>query len=98
MSVYEKVGASATRAVGEFPSSNSLKFQNVVDSQLEMTKTKSCLIALSTKFALSPISLCLSPRTPYILALSTRAWLVRGLMAILELVRGRFGYVFVASG
>ncbi|KAF2562829.1 hypothetical protein F2Q70_00016669 [Brassica cretica] len=93
---------------GEFPSSNSLKFQNVVDSQLEMTKTKSCLIALSTKFALSPISLCLSPRTPYILALrpfgkvwslcSTRAWLVRGPLAILELVRGRFGYVSVASG
>ncbi|KAF3520117.1 hypothetical protein DY000_02059693 [Brassica cretica] len=27
-----------------------------------------------------------------------RAWLVRGPMAILELVRGRFGYVSVASG
>ncbi|KAF3583571.1 hypothetical protein F2Q69_00029593 [Brassica cretica] len=29
---------------------------------------------------------------------SDRAWLVRGPMAILELVRGRFGYVSVASG
>ncbi|KAF3581506.1 hypothetical protein DY000_02030997 [Brassica cretica] len=29
---------------------------------------------------------------------SDRAWLVRGPMAILELVRGRFGYVFFASG
>ncbi|KAF3540778.1 hypothetical protein F2Q69_00021687 [Brassica cretica] len=29
---------------------------------------------------------------------SDRAWLVRGPMAILELVRGRFGYVAVASG
>ncbi|KAF2537241.1 hypothetical protein F2Q68_00021615 [Brassica cretica] len=29
---------------------------------------------------------------------SDRAWLVRGLMAILELVRGRFGYASVASG
>ena len=28
---------------------------------------------------------------------SDRAWLVRGPMAILELVRGRFGYVSVAS-
>ncbi|KAF3501560.1 hypothetical protein F2Q69_00041699 [Brassica cretica] len=27
-----------------------------------------------------------------------RAWLVRGPMAILELVRGRFGYVSVAFG
>ncbi|CAN6815418.1 unnamed protein product, partial [Brassica oleracea] len=29
---------------------------------------------------------------------SDRAWLVRGLMAILELDRGRFGYVSVAFG
>ena len=29
---------------------------------------------------------------------SDRAWLVRGPMAILELVRGRFGYVYVAFG
>ncbi|KAF3564630.1 hypothetical protein DY000_02016335 [Brassica cretica] len=29
---------------------------------------------------------------------SDRAWLVRGPMAILELVRGRFGYVSIASG
>ncbi|KAF3499777.1 hypothetical protein F2Q69_00041700 [Brassica cretica] len=29
---------------------------------------------------------------------SDRAWLVRGPMAILELVRGRFGYVSVAFG
>ncbi|KAF2590530.1 hypothetical protein F2Q70_00038277 [Brassica cretica] len=29
---------------------------------------------------------------------SDRAWLVRGPMAILELVHGRFGYVSVAFG
>ena len=29
---------------------------------------------------------------------SDLAWLVRGPIAILELVRGRFGYVFVALG
>ena len=52
MSVYNKVGASATRAVGEFPSSNNLRLQNLVESQLEITKTESCLIALSAKFAL----------------------------------------------
>ena len=35
MSVYNKVGASATRAVGEFPSFNNLRLQNLVESQLE---------------------------------------------------------------
>ncbi|KAF2619087.1 hypothetical protein F2Q68_00039756 [Brassica cretica] len=68
MSIYNKVGASTTRAVGEFPSSNNLRLQNLVESQLEITKTKSCLIALRAKFAVSRIPLCLSPRTPYILA------------------------------
>ncbi|KAF2531191.1 hypothetical protein F2Q70_00031509 [Brassica cretica] len=58
MSVYNKVGALATRAVGEFPSSNDLTRSLRID----------------------------------------RAWLVRGPMAILELVRGRFGYVSVAVG
>ncbi|KAF2531190.1 hypothetical protein F2Q70_00031508 [Brassica cretica] len=60
MSVYNKVGALATRAVGEFPSSNDLRLQNLVESQLEITKTKNCLNALSAKFALyrpSPLPL-----------------------------------------
>ncbi|KAF2610523.1 hypothetical protein F2Q70_00012327 [Brassica cretica] len=60
MSVYNKVGALATRAVGEFPSSNNLRLQNLVESQLEITKTESCLNALSAKFALyreSPLPL-----------------------------------------
>ena len=56
MSIYNKLGASATRAVGEFPSSNNLRLQNLVESQLEITKTKSCLIALSAKFALKKFS------------------------------------------
>ena len=56
MSVYNKVGASATRAVGEFPSYNNLRLQNLVESQLEITKTESCLIALSAKFALKKSS------------------------------------------
>ncbi|KAF3490376.1 hypothetical protein F2Q69_00052149 [Brassica cretica] len=58
----------ATRAVGEIPSSSNLRLQNLVESQLEMTKTESCLIALSAKFALKSPPPCLSPRTPYILA------------------------------
>ncbi|KAF2553061.1 hypothetical protein F2Q68_00035735 [Brassica cretica] len=65
---YNKVEASAMRAVGEIPSSNNLRLQNLVESQLEITKMESCLNALSAKFALSRILLCLSPRTPYILA------------------------------
>ena len=56
MSVYNKVRASATRAVGEFPSSNNLRLQNLVESQLEITKTESCLIALNAKFALKKFS------------------------------------------
>ncbi|KAF2588361.1 hypothetical protein F2Q70_00039079 [Brassica cretica] len=48
-------GASTTRAVGEFPSSNNIRLQNLVESQLEITKTKSCLISLSAKFALNRI-------------------------------------------
>ncbi|KAF3485236.1 hypothetical protein F2Q69_00052864 [Brassica cretica] len=60
MSIYNKEGALATRAVGEFPSSNNLKLQNLVESQLEITKTGSCLIALSAKFALEKFSLCAS--------------------------------------
>ncbi|CAN6814187.1 unnamed protein product, partial [Brassica oleracea] len=63
---YNKVEALATRAVGEIPSSNNLRLQNLVESQLEITKTKSCLIALSAKFAPKKFPLCLSPRTPYI--------------------------------
>ncbi|KAF2618105.1 hypothetical protein F2Q68_00038954 [Brassica cretica] len=50
MSVYNKVGASATRAVGEFPSSNNLRLQNQVESQLEIRKTESCQIALNANF------------------------------------------------
>ena len=49
---YNKVEALAMRAVGEIPSSNNLRLQNLVESQLEITKTESCLIALSAKFAL----------------------------------------------
>ncbi|KAF2610524.1 hypothetical protein F2Q70_00012326 [Brassica cretica] len=96
---YNKVEASAIRAVGEIPSSNNLRLQYLVESQLEITKTESCLNALSAKFALKKFSdlHCLSPSTPYILTPSDRAWLVRGPLAILELVRGRFGYVSVAS-
>ena len=60
MSVYNKVGALATRAVGEFPSSNNLRLQNLVESQLEITKMESCLIALIAKFALKKFSLCVS--------------------------------------
>ncbi|KAF2565614.1 hypothetical protein F2Q68_00025635 [Brassica cretica] len=47
-----KVEASAMRAVGEIPSSNNLRLQNLVESPLEITKTESCLIALSAKFSL----------------------------------------------
>ncbi|KAF3549665.1 hypothetical protein DY000_02007839 [Brassica cretica] len=60
--------ALATRAVGEFPSSNNLRLQNLVESQLKITKTESCLNALSAKFSLKKSLFCLSPRTPYILA------------------------------
>ncbi|KAF3578795.1 hypothetical protein DY000_02031735 [Brassica cretica] len=56
------------RAVGEIPSSTNLRLQNLVESQLEITKTESYLIALSAKFALQKSSRCFSPRTPYILA------------------------------
>ncbi|KAF3549813.1 hypothetical protein DY000_02007110 [Brassica cretica] len=67
-----EVEASAMRAVGEIPSSNNLRLHNLVELQLEITKTESCLNALSAKFALKKfsekvLSLCLSPRTPYIL-------------------------------
>ena len=48
------------RAVGEIPSFNNLKLQNLVESQLEITKTESCLNALSAKFALKKILLCAS--------------------------------------
>ncbi|KAF2608451.1 hypothetical protein F2Q68_00044137 [Brassica cretica] len=48
------------RAVGEIPSSNNLRLQNRVESQLEMTKTESRLNALSAKFALNKFSLCAS--------------------------------------
>ena len=66
---YNKVEASAIRAVGEIPSSNNLRLQNLVESQLEITKTESCLNARSAKFALKKFSdpHCLSPKTPYIL-------------------------------
>ncbi|KAF3510681.1 hypothetical protein F2Q69_00005943 [Brassica cretica] len=60
MNVYNKVGALATRAVGEFPNYNNLRLQNLVESQLEITKTESCLIALSAKFAQKKFSLCAS--------------------------------------
>ena len=40
MSVYNKVGALATRAVVEFPSSNNLRLRNLVESQLEKPKRK----------------------------------------------------------
>ncbi|KAF3594638.1 hypothetical protein DY000_02020671 [Brassica cretica] len=56
MSVYNKVGALATRAVGEFHSSNNLRLQNLVESQLEITKTESSLIDLNAKFALEKFS------------------------------------------
>ena len=39
---YNKVEASVMKAVGEIPSSNNLRLQNLVESQLEITKTKSC--------------------------------------------------------
>ncbi|KAF3487801.1 hypothetical protein F2Q69_00054953 [Brassica cretica] len=60
MSVYNKVGASATRDVSEFPSSNNLRLLNLVESQLKITKMESCLIALSAKFALEKSSFCAS--------------------------------------
>ncbi|KAF3488822.1 hypothetical protein F2Q69_00054445 [Brassica cretica] len=62
------VEALATRAVDEIPSSNNLRLQNLVESQLDIRNTESCLIALSAKFALKSPPPCLSPRTPYILA------------------------------
>ncbi|CAN6860493.1 unnamed protein product [Brassica oleracea] len=40
------------RAVGEIPTSNNLRLQNL----LEITKTESCLNALSAKFALKKFS------------------------------------------
>ena len=52
ISVYNKVGASATRAFGEFPNFNNLRLSNLVESQLEITKAKSCLIALKSFFFL----------------------------------------------
>ena len=60
MSVYNKVGATATRTVGEFFSSNNLRPHNLVESQLGITKTESCLIALIAKFALKKFSSCAS--------------------------------------
>ncbi|KAF2565202.1 hypothetical protein F2Q68_00025111 [Brassica cretica] len=57
---YNKVEASPMRAVGEIPSSNNLRLQNLVESQLEKTKTETCLNALSAKFALKKFSLCAS--------------------------------------
>ena len=48
---YNKVEASAMRAAGEIPSFNNLRLQNLVESQLEITKTKSFIISLSAKFA-----------------------------------------------
>ena len=74
---YNKVEALAMRAVGEIPSSNNLRLENLVESQLKITKTESCLNALSAKFALKKILfLCLSPKTPYILPpRSVRAFL-----------------------
>ena len=48
---YNKVEASAMRAVDEIPSSNNQRLQNLVESQLKITKTESCLIALGAKFA-----------------------------------------------
>ncbi|CAN6846851.1 unnamed protein product, partial [Brassica oleracea] len=53
---YNKVEASAMRAVGEIPSSDNLRLQNLVESQLEITKPESCLNALSAKFALEKFS------------------------------------------
>ncbi|KAF3602712.1 hypothetical protein F2Q69_00035788 [Brassica cretica] len=60
MSVYNKVGALAIRAVGKFPCSNNLSLHNLVESQLEITKPESCLITLNAKFALKKFSLCAS--------------------------------------
>nr|ABD65073.1 hypothetical protein 27.t00059 [Brassica oleracea] len=54
---YNKVEASAMRAVGEIPSSNNLRLQNLVESQLEITKKESCLMALSAEFALRKVTL-----------------------------------------
>ncbi|KAF3510236.1 hypothetical protein F2Q69_00006848 [Brassica cretica] len=45
---------------GEIPSSNNLRLQNLVESQLEVTKTESCLIALSAKFVLKKLTPCAS--------------------------------------
>ena len=66
---YNKVEASAMSVFGEIPSSNNLRLENLVESQLEIKKTESCLIAISAKFAVKKVLFfCLSPRTPYILA------------------------------
>ncbi|KAF3581001.1 hypothetical protein DY000_02030753 [Brassica cretica] len=48
------------RVLSEIPSSNNLRLPNLVESQLEITKTESCLIALSAKFALKKFSLGLN--------------------------------------
>ncbi|CAG7862083.1 unnamed protein product [Brassica rapa] len=40
------------RGVSGIPSSNNLRLQNLVESQPEITKTESCLVSLSAKFAL----------------------------------------------
>ena len=47
----------AMRVVGEIPGSNNLRLQNLVESQLGITKTESFLNALSAKFALKKFSL-----------------------------------------
>ncbi|KAF3575611.1 hypothetical protein DY000_02031093 [Brassica cretica] len=85
MSVYNKVGASTTRAVGEFPSSNNLRLQNLVESQLEITKTESCLIALSAKFSLEKSSLSASRLGLLIYSLQERpTWPGSGPVAMLR--------------
>ncbi|KAF2555132.1 hypothetical protein F2Q68_00015723 [Brassica cretica] len=57
---YNKVRALDARAAGEFPSSNNLRLQNLVESQLDNENGK-LPIALSANFALGRnyASLCI---------------------------------------
>ena len=59
MSVYKKVLAWAQELSARFLFLKTLRWLNLIESQLEITKTKSCLIALRAKFVLKNFILVL---------------------------------------
>ncbi|KAG5378333.1 hypothetical protein IGI04_026175 [Brassica rapa subsp. trilocularis] len=80
ISVYNKVLAWVRELSARFLVLKTLRRLNLIESHLEISKTESCLIALSAKFAVKKSSLCLSPSTPYIFA--TRSVYAFSLMSI----------------